>query len=191
MNYLAHAVLSGFKEELLIGNFIADHVRGNHYTHYPEGIIKGIYLHRQIDSFTDAHPAFKKCKRFFYDGYERYSGVLVDIYFDYLLTQHYQEWQAIELRPFCDFAYSVYTRNEKVLPRSSRNFLNYVLENDIYFNYGQIEGVEKVLFHLSHRLKHGILLNESLHLFSENKEEMRFQFDVFWKDIKAFLSDKL
>lgn len=190
MNYLAHAVLSGFNEEILIGNFIADHVRGNNYSHYSEGIIKGIHLHRQIDSFTDAHPSFKQCKRFFYNGFERYSGVLVDIYFDYLLTQHFQEWQKVELRPFCDYAYSVYSRNEEILPRSSRNFLNYVLENDVYFNYAQIEGIEKVLFHLSHRLKHGIFLNESLTLFTENSNEMRTQFDVFWKDIKSFLSEK-
>lgn len=190
MNYLAHAALSQNNEALLIGNFIADHIRGNHYQTYSPEIIKGIQLHRNIDSFTDAHPSFKHCKRFFYEGYERYSGILVDIYFDYLLSQHTKQWQTLPLRHFCDFTYSIYTKNKSILPPSGQHFLNYVLENDIYYQYGQIEGIERVLYHLSRRLKHGVWLQNSLPLFESNKTDLAFHFELFWNDIQQWLGHK-
>jgi acyl carrier protein phosphodiesterase len=189
MNYLAHALLSHFDEELLIGNFIADHIRGNNYQQFSPGIIKGIHLHRKIDSFTDAHPDFKAVKRFFYNGFERYSGILTDIYFDYVLATQFEQHCRIELRTFCDFAYQVYQKNQEILPKSSKHFLRYVLENDIYFHYGQIEGIERVLFHLSHRIKHGIFLNDSLSLWDTHKLEIEAHFNQFWPALSAHVSE--
>ncbi|MFY8028687.1 MAG: ACP phosphodiesterase, partial [Bacteroidia bacterium] len=42
MNFLAHQYLSKHNHELMIGNFIADAVKGNNYEIYSEGIIQGI-----------------------------------------------------------------------------------------------------------------------------------------------------
>ena len=58
MNYLAHSYLSYQKTDLIIGNFIADSIRGNRFDGLTDGIIKGITLHRKIDVFTDSHPVF-------------------------------------------------------------------------------------------------------------------------------------
>ena len=56
MNFLAHIYLSGNNDLLKIGNFMAYGIRGNDYLDYPEGIQKGIILHREIDTFKDSHP---------------------------------------------------------------------------------------------------------------------------------------
>jgi acyl carrier protein phosphodiesterase len=188
MNYLAHALLSDFDEEVLIGNFIADHIRGNQFTQYSPNIIKGIQLHRKIDSFTDAHPDFKATKRFFYNGFEKYSGILTDIYFDYHLALQFENHSTVSLREFCDFCYQVYQKNQEILPKSSKHFLRYVIENDIYFHYGQIEGIEKVLFHLSHRIRHGVFLNQSISLWENHKHTIETHFSQFWPDLKEHIS---
>ena len=60
MNYLAHIYLSNEEEEITLGNFIADDIKGKKYIQFPLGIQQGILLHRAIDSFTDAHPIVKK-----------------------------------------------------------------------------------------------------------------------------------
>ena len=65
MNYLAHIYLSGEDEDLMIGNFIADSVRGNQLADFPEGVRKGIVLHRKIDSYTDRHPVVTESKNRF------------------------------------------------------------------------------------------------------------------------------
>lgn len=45
MNFLAHFFLSNKIENIVIGNFLGDFVRGNKYKDYPEEIAKGILLH--------------------------------------------------------------------------------------------------------------------------------------------------
>lgn len=189
MNYLAHAFLSGNNKELLIGNFIADHIRGNKFENYSQGIIDGIYLHRRIDAFTDAHPEFKNAKRIFYNQFEKYSGILIDIYFDHLLAKNFEQHSEIKLQDFSQNVYSVYKENEFILPISSSRFLEYVMKNNIYAAYADVEGIEKVLFHLSHRINHNVRLDFSVEVFKENETQLQKSFDNFFSDVrKEFLT---
>ena len=56
MNFLAHAYLSFGQEEILVGNLVADFIKGKELRQFSEDIQIGILLHREIDSFTDTHP---------------------------------------------------------------------------------------------------------------------------------------
>ncbi|MDP3556581.1 MAG: ACP phosphodiesterase [Bacteroidota bacterium] len=182
MNYLAHAFLSNNDDNLLIGNFIADHLRGNNFKNYPTEIINGIYLHRKIDSFTDNHLSFKASKRLFYGNYERYSGILIDIYFDYFLAKKFTKYSNTSLKEFCEIVYTTYSNNQHYLPQSSSRFLEYVIKNNIYSAYSSLEGIEKVLFHLSHRIQHGVMLNESISIFKEHELALESNFDLLFND---------
>jgi acyl carrier protein phosphodiesterase len=185
MNYLAHAFLSGGDNGLLLGNFIADHLRGNDFKDYPSGIIEGIHLHRRIDSFTDAHAEFKKSKRVFYDGFEKYSGILVDIYFDYFLAKDFEKYSSAPLKLFSENVYEIYLAHQHILPKTSSGFLDYVVKNNIYNSYASLKGIETVLNHLSHRISHRVQLDHSIELFRENENTLQANFDVFFKDAVA------
>jgi len=185
VNYLAHAYLSGDNEDLLIGNFIADHLRGNDFSAFSEGVVKGILLHRRIDSFTDAHPLFKSSKRVFYQGFEKYSGVLVDIYFDHFLAKFFQQYHQESLEVFSSKVYKVYQNNTHLMPESSTRFLNYVIKNAIYQNYSEIKGIETVLKHLSHRIGHKVALNDSIRLFLEAEKTLEGNFISFMIDLRS------
>lgn len=182
MNYLAHSFLSYNNPGLIIGNFIADHIHGNHFESFPEHIKDGIKLHRRIDTFTDAHEKFKESKRYFYEGYEKYSGILIDIYFDHLLAKNFNMYSAISLDTYCKNIYKIYTAHIDILPKESAGFLNYVLENNIYTSYSKIEGIERVLYHLSHRINHGVWLNRSIELFNQHESQLQKNFEAFFKD---------
>jgi acyl carrier protein phosphodiesterase len=187
MNYLAHSFLSRNQPALIIGNFLADHLHGNNFAEYPEEIIEGVKLHRKIDAFTDSHEKFKESKRIFYRGYEKYSGILIDIYFDHLLAKNFENYSPVSLKEYSRDIYSVYRAHEIILPHSSLHFLKYVLQNDIYQAYATVEGIERVLFHLSQRINHGVLLNESLGIFLKNEDLLRTNFDTFFNDaLKEF-----
>ena len=66
MNFLAHAYLSFNHPDILVGNMISDFVKGSARFSYPEGVQKGIRIHRDIDRFTDFHPAVKEAKKHFF-----------------------------------------------------------------------------------------------------------------------------
>ena len=74
MNYLAHQVLSFKNSDLMIGNFIADSIQGNRFNGLNDNIIKGIILHRKIDTFTDTHPIYLTSKHRFSKDFGKYSG---------------------------------------------------------------------------------------------------------------------
>lgn len=190
MNYLAHAYLSSHSEALMVGNFIADHVRGNQLLAYPDEIQEGIRMHRAIDAFTDAHSEFKSCKRLFYNGFEKYSGILVDIYFDYFLASGFQNHSILSLPEFTNKTYAVYVKHRNLLPENSNRFLNYVLQNNIYNAYASKEGIEKVLYHLSQRINHGTFLNQSISLLNQNQTEMQDNFNLFFDDLKLEFQGK-
>lgn len=188
MNYLAHSYLSNNNPGLLVGNFIADHISGNNFQNYPAEVVVGIQLHRKIDSFTDSHPKFKESKRFFYPAFEKYSGILVDIYFDYFLASNFKIKSGIELEKYCKQVYEVYNKYIAILPEHSSRFLQYAIKNNIYFEYSKITGIETVLSHLSHRINHNVRLNESLIHFKENELRLKSNFDEFFSDaVNKFL----
>ena len=74
---MAHIYLSGENELLAIGNFMADGIRGHKYLEFHPEIQKGVLLHRTIDSFTDAHPIYRKSKHRLHEKYGHYSGVIM------------------------------------------------------------------------------------------------------------------
>ena len=54
---LTHLYLSGDDVDIRMGNFTGDFVKGRYQSRYNDGVQKGIFLHRDIDYFTDNHRA--------------------------------------------------------------------------------------------------------------------------------------
>lgn len=109
MNYLAHIFLSGSNRKVQLGNFVGDAVKGSSYKNYPPDIAKGIQLHRAIDDYTDHHPAVCEVVHRLQPEFGRYSGVLLDIYFDYLLASRFESFSGVSLRRFSIFPSSSIT----------------------------------------------------------------------------------
>lgn len=87
LNFLAHLYLSENNTNIMIGNFIADHIKGNRFSHLNSEIQKGIRLHREIDTFTDSHVITKKSKRRLHKRYGLYAGIIIDIFYDHYLAK--------------------------------------------------------------------------------------------------------
>jgi hypothetical protein len=107
MNYLAHAYLSFHQPQILVGNMISDFVKGKKQFDYPPTVQQGIRLHRNIDTFTDQHPATKKAKEFLKPAVGPYSGAFVDVVYDHFLARDKTHFSETGLQ---DFAKEVYTQ---------------------------------------------------------------------------------
>ena len=107
MNFLAHIYLSGSNDNIAIGNFISDSIRGNKYKTFPKEIQKGILLHREIDTFTDAHPIFRQSTKRLHKNYSHYSGVIVDIFYDHYLAKNWSKYSDIPLEEYTIHFYEI------------------------------------------------------------------------------------
>ncbi|MFM9051119.1 MAG: ACP phosphodiesterase, partial [Bacteroidota bacterium] len=135
------------------GNFIADHVKGNLKDRYPDGIRKGIELHRSIDHFTDTHPFTLQSKRLLYERHSKYAGVVVDLYYDHFLAANFSDYSDMDLKDFIKQSYGILTEYEAGMPETVRSFLPFMIERDWLGSYASVEGVSRSLTGLSRRVR--------------------------------------
>lgn len=65
MNFLAHLHLAQRAQSSLLGNLMADFVRGDPKGLYSSDVVAGIRMHRKVDKFTDQHPIVINAKQLF------------------------------------------------------------------------------------------------------------------------------
>lgn len=191
MNFLAHIYLSGNNTNILIGNFIADHILGNQFGHFNQEIQQGIFLHREIDTFTDAHEIVRKSKRRLHERYRHYDGVIIDIFYDHFLAKNWTKYSKIPLHLFTKSVYDVLTKNIDILPIKSKQFLHYMVEHDILFNYQFEDGIEKVLKGMNHRTKGKSKMDLAIEDLKIHHQKFEKDFTLFFKDLEDFTSLKI
>lgn len=191
MNFLAHIYLSGDNELITIGNFVADGVRGNKYKLYPTEIQIGIQLHRQIDTFTDAHPVFRQCTKRLHKGYGHYSGVIVDIFYDHFLAKNWESYSDVPLEKYIANFYNSLSENIDLLPPRFKKLTPIMIEGNWLLSYATVEGIQLVLNGMNRRTKGRSQMNESTKELKEHYEAFEEDFIVFFNDLKAFSEAKL
>ena len=94
MNFSSKVYMTeNLSEEIIVGNFIGDSVKGKAaYENYPEKVRTGIDIHREIDYYSDIHPAFKKGVKRLYPNYGKYASIIMDIYYDHILASNWEKY---------------------------------------------------------------------------------------------------
>jgi acyl carrier protein phosphodiesterase len=151
MNYLAHIYLSGDDEEIIIGNFIGDFVKGHQFNQYTQMIRKGIILHRYIDSFTDTHAIVRRSKARLNEEYHKYSGIIIDILYDHFLVKNWSSYSDAPLDEFINKFFNLANRYFDLLPESVKFFLPSFIKNNWIKMYDTVEGIQEVLLRMSSR----------------------------------------
>jgi len=145
VNFLAHTYLSGCNEEIIVGNFMGDYVKGRNYVLFPEQVKKGILIHRDIDTFTDMHPITRRGKQRIAGKYHKYAGIVTDIFYDHFLASHWDRFSTLPLNEFVSRTYDLLKRNYKVLPEAIKRWFPTFLENNWMMAYQTVDGIELVL----------------------------------------------
>ncbi|MGY0407157.1 MAG: acyl carrier protein phosphodiesterase [Polaribacter sp.] len=191
MNFLAHLYLSENNTNIMIGNFIADHIKGNNYKHYSKEIQQGIFLHREIDTFTDAHPIVRKSKRRLHKRYKHYDGVIIDIFYDYFLAKNWAKYSAIPLDVYTDSITKLFKEKSPELPLKSQKFIKYIITYNILYKYQYKYGIQKVLTEMNIRTKGKSQMNLAIEDLQNLEEEFQEDFTLFFSDLIAFSKQKL
>ena len=189
MNFLAHIYLSGDNELLKIGNFMGDGVRGNDYLDYPEEIQRGIILHRAIDTFTDAHPIFRKSKHRLHEKYGHYSGVIIDILYDHFLAKNWTLYSNESLEDFVTNFYKSLENHYAILNKKTKNLMPYMIKNNWLGSYATVAGIEVILFQMDYRTKHRVNMQEAIVELKNFYTEFEKEFTAFFEELKDMVVD--
>ncbi|SHM99810.1 acyl carrier protein phosphodiesterase [Flavobacterium xinjiangense] len=191
MNFLAHIYLSGDNDLIKIGNFMADGIRGKHFESYPIDVQKGIILHRAIDTFTDAHPIFRKSTKKLHENYHHYAGVIVDVFYDHFLAKNWNTYSDEKLEEFVDRFYQSLHNNPDILSDRTKGMMPYMIEYNWLVSYQTVEGINRILTQMDHRTKNESKMRFATTELSEFYSEFETEFSEFFKELILFSNEKI
>jgi acyl carrier protein phosphodiesterase len=192
MNFLAHAYLSGDRPEILVGNFIADFVKGKQALKaFDHEIAKGIELHRLIDAFTDDHVIVNESKKRLRPKYRHYAAVIVDVFYDHFLAIGWPSYHDQSLAEFADHVYRTIESFHHVTPEGIKHMLPYMMGGNWLVNYKKIEGIHQALTGMSRRTPYESKMDESVHDLREHYELFKAEFEEFFPQLKSRADDFL
>ena len=191
MNFLAHIYLSGDDDGIMVGNFIADFVKGKKKDDYPYKIKKGIELHRKIDDFTDHHAITRQSKARFNGKYGKYAGVIVDLYYDHYLAANFPDFSSVPLADFSANSYRILQQHHDILPEGVHYFLPFMIERNWLLNYASIEGIGRALSGLSIRVSFENKMNEAVNDLKEHYADFESDFREFFPELQNFVKSEI
>jgi acyl carrier protein phosphodiesterase len=190
MNYLAHFYLSDNQPDLLVGNFIADQVKGKQIELLPSGIAHGVKLHRFIDDFTDHHPVVEQSKMRLRNRYRKYAGVIVDIYYDHFLASLWNNFSNQNLK---DFSQSVYNELDKYthhMPAICSDLILPTMKNQNWLcSYATFSGIERSLIGLSRRASFESNMQYAIEELKQDYDLFKYEFQLFIPELSEAINN--
>ena len=175
----------------MMGNFFADGIVGNKFSHYNQDIQKGIRLHREIDTFTDAHPIVKQSKRRLHERYGLYKGIIIDIFYDHFLAKNWNNYSATPLDVYVNAVYNLLNSEFENLPEKTQYMLPFMIEYNWLYNYQFIEGIQRVLNGMNNRTKKKSHMNLAVEDLQIHYQDFENDFQTFFEELKQFCHDKI
>jgi len=185
MNLLSHALLSPAEPGQLVGNLIADWVKGRARHALPADFRTGMELHRRIDAFTDTHAIVERCSALLAPRWGRYAPVLVDIFFDHCLSVQWAQHSATRRQTFIAGVYETLRVHRALLPERAHYAVGALLADDWFNKYATLDGIGLVLTRLAARLRHGIELAPAVDDFRVHQHAFDEGFAAFFPLVRA------
>lgn len=187
MNFLAHAYLSFNDPDILVGNLIADLVKGKQIENYSENIRHGIRIHREIDSFTDKHPIIMESKELFQSSAGRYWGSFLDVAYDHFLALDYLQEPTEGWKTFSAHCYKQIELYADVLPPTFISMFMYMKSEDWLYNYRNRSMIELSFERLARR---AVYLDNDTPVFADferHYDEIKASYEAFFPKLKEYV----
>ncbi|MBC8321426.1 MAG: DUF479 domain-containing protein [Bacteroidetes bacterium] len=191
MNFLAHAHLSQDNEDIIFGNFIADSVKGISYLRFRKDIISGILLHRDIDTFTDRHQIVKNSKAIVTEYFGKYSGIVIDIYYDHFLARNWELYHSEELARYSTNVYLILAKRFLILPGRIKRLLPFLIAQNWLTGYANLNELQRVFNGMDRRTRYISGMGNAVKILEENYDSLFNDFREFYSDLETYSKQRL
>ncbi|MDX1652539.1 MAG: ACP phosphodiesterase [Brumimicrobium sp.] len=200
MNYLGHLYFSGDNHGLMLANLYGDFFKGSDFSSLPSVVKEGVILHRQIDEFTDQHPAILELfHRILYPLLPKVSGIAMDLFIDHLLASRWGDFHSEDLENYSSgfYRYALNAENHSfesdnlsfTYPGDFLQLLHIMQSKNWLLRYRFPEGLIMASKGLSARLSFENNLNEAPEVFSSYQAIIEKVFNEVMTDGKKKFLD--
>jgi len=188
MNFLFHMLLSGADDQILVGNFMGDFVKGPLAERFPERIRQGVTLHRRIDTFASRAELFQCSRRRLDPHYGLYRGVLVDLFYDHFLVTGWNDWSDEPLDRYLARTRAVIEGQRSELPERMQALVPVIFE-ELLPSYGEVSGIGSALERMSRRVKRANPLAGGQAELLRHYGDLQTDFRGFMPLVRSFAED--
>lgn len=181
MNILAHLHLATLANSSLIGNTVADFVKGNPYTLYPQAVADGIMLHRKIDIMIDNLSEVKQAKLLFRITHRRVAPIALDIVWDHFLSSYWHDYGLSG--DVAEFNQSTQQQIQPYIdpyPTDYQHFMQAMWQGKWLENYASLNFIDKVLSGMTTRRPKLNLLKETIIDIKQHYHELESLFFILY-----------
>ena len=193
MNWLAHLLLAEPNPEARLGNLLGDLVKGTQRQTLNINLQRGLECHQAIDIFTDKHPVVKCSKQKIDPEYRRFAGILIDVFYDYILATNWQDYSNISLTEFTSTIYASWSGHLSTLPLYPQGVIRRLIAEDWLSSYSTLEGIEQTLTRISYRLnrrsKRNYDLTPAIAQLTRNYLLLEQDFQQFFPLLQLYVDD--
>ncbi|RLM32528.1 ACP phosphodiesterase [Brenneria salicis] len=152
MNFLAHLHLATLADSSLLGNLMADFVRGDPQDSYAAEVVSGIRLHRRVDVLTDSLAEVRLARQYFSDIHRRVAPITLDVLWDHFLAKHWQQVEpALPLAAFVNQARLQITPHLAQTPEGFQHLNRYLWPERWLERYAELPFIADVLHRMAVR----------------------------------------
>ena len=189
MNHFAHLVLSQPTVESAVGNLLGDFARGLDLATLPPSVKAGLQNHRAVDSYTDRHPLITDLKNLFSSQRRRFAGIALDIYFDHLLINYWDRFEAGTPEQATQYFYQRLAAGQPLMPgEEMRRVTKRIIRYDWFTCYREIESIAESLDQVAGRIRFTNHFDNAIEDLQRNQTEIQEVFFEFYPQLKAHIS---
>lgn len=192
MNWLAHLFLAQPTPESRLGNLLGDLVKGKARKNLHSSVQPGLKCHQAIDIFTDSHPIVKCSKRRISSKYRRFSGILIDVFYDHFLAKNWHDYSPIPLNEFTASIYASFEVYLDTLPVYASGVITRLIVEDWLGCDRHLVGIENTLTRISWRLSRRrnkqYDLTPAINELTQNYTELEQDFQEFFPQLILYIN---
>jgi len=189
VNYLAHLLLADPTPASRIGNLAPDFARQRDLRGLPPDVQSGIDRHRRVDRLTDCHPAFARSRNRLFPRHGRFSGIIVDLFYDHALTRRWEQHHAAPLPEFIERCYAHLRDHDADMPEPMRPPVRRMIDQDWLGDYATDAGLQRILtmmsVRLTHRFKRPVDLTPAVETLGTHRSGILDDFDELFPAVRA------
>lgn len=191
MNWLAHLFLAAPDGESRLGNLLGDLVKGKARNNLSPGLKRGLECHQAIDIFTDSHPIVKHSKLLISSEYRRFSGVLIDVFYDHILAKNWKDYSSVSLEDFTQEVYASFDDYLALVPPYAGAVIKAASSDNWLLSYRDLAGIEltlkRISWKFSRRRKKHYDLCPAIEELNKNYQELEQDFAIFFPNLITYI----
>lgn len=191
MNHLTHLLLSERHPGVVVGNFIADHIKGSQWKELPREVGIGIQLHRFIDHHADHHEINAALRTTLRPYFGKYAGVALDIYMDHFLTRKWDAYAPLELHAFLEECDIYFERLADEIPERTYNKWQVMYGHGWLLRYGEEAGLDQVFRGMGSRISYETGFDRAIEALTNHRQELETGFNNYFPLLRLASRNRL